>query len=358
MTREERDAAMSAVDPAFLEVLKRAAANIEKFHRCQVRSGFTVTGEDGVVLGQRILPLEKVGVYIPGGTAAYPSTVLMSFIPAKLAGVRELVMMTPPSKDGSINPNILAAAQLAGADRIFKAGGAQAVAALAYGTETVPRVDKIVGPGNAWVAEAKRQVFGLVAIDMIAGPSDILVIADGTARPELVAADLLSQAEHDTLASAVLVTDSAALAEAVAREIEKQLPELPRRDIARASIEQNGRIIVAESLKEAVDIANAIAPEHLELCVDNPFDWLDSVKNAGSVFLGKYCPRRWVTISPGRTTRSRRWGRRGFRAPCPWTILSRSPPSPTTRRRPWSASAATSPALPGRKGWRPTPARS
>jgi histidinol dehydrogenase len=290
VTREELDAAMKAVDPCFLDVLKKAAANIERFHRCQLRSGFSFTGEDGVVLGQRILPLARVGVYIPGGTAAYPSTALMNFIPAKLAGVKELVMMSPPSPDGSINPNILAAAVLGGADRIFKAGGAQAIAALAYGTETVPRVDKIVGPGNAYVAEAKRQVFGLVAIDMLAGPSDILVIADGTARADFVAADLLSQAEHDALASAVLVTDSAVLAEEVARELEKQLEELPRRDIARASIDNNGRIIVAENLNEAVEIANAIAPEHLEICVDNPFDYLDAVKNAGSVFLGKYCP--------------------------------------------------------------------
>ena len=290
VTRAELDDAVKAVDPCFLEILKKAAANIEKFHRCQVRNGFSFTGEDGIVLGQRILPLERVGVYIPGGTAAYPSTVLMSVIPAKLAGVRELIMMSPPSPDGAINPSILAAAALGGADRIFKAGGAQAIAALAYGTESVPRVDKIVGPGNAYVAEAKKQVFGMVAIDMIAGPSDILVIADGTANPRLVAADLLSQAEHDALAAAVLVTDCAALAEAVAAELEKQLETLPRSAIARASIEQNGRIIVAESLEQAVEISNAIAPEHLELCVDNPFDYLNLVKNAGSVFLGKFCP--------------------------------------------------------------------
>jgi histidinol dehydrogenase len=290
VTEEELDAAMKAVEPGLLDILKKAAANIEAFHRRQIRSGFIMTGEDGVVLGQKILPLEKVGVYIPGGTASYPSSALMNLIPAKLAGVSELVMTTPPSPDGTINPNILAAAKIGGADRIFKAGGAQAVAALAYGTETIPKVDKIVGPGNAYVAEAKKQVFGLVGIDMIAGPSEILIIADGSCRADYVAADLLSQAEHDKNAAAVLITDSAELAAAVQAELEKQIPALPRRDIARASIDKNGRIILVDNLERAVEISNRLAPEHLELCVENPFDYLDSVKNAGSIFLGKYCP--------------------------------------------------------------------
>jgi histidinol dehydrogenase len=290
VTKEELDAAFRLADPCFLEVLKKAAANIEAFHRCQLRNGFTITREDGVMLGQRILPLDKVGVYIPGGTASYPSSVLMSFIPAKLAGVRELIMMTPPMPDGNINPNILASAQIGGADRIYKVGGAQAIAALAYGTQTIPRVDKIVGPGNAYVAEAKKQVFGLVAIDMIAGPSDILVIADETASAEFVAADLLSQAEHGEQSVAVLVTDSTLLANRVASEIERQLALLPRSAAAGASIELGGKIIITESIQQAVEVANKLAPEHLEICVDNPFDYLGSVRNAGSVFLGKYSP--------------------------------------------------------------------
>lgn len=290
VAQEEIAAAVATVEPRFLEVIKKAAANIEAFHKKQIRSGFTITRDDGVVLGQKILPLQRVGIYIPGGTASYPSSVLMNCIPAKLAGVGELVLTTPPSPDGTINPAVLAAAYIAGADRIFKVGGAQAVAALAYGTESVPRVDKIVGPGNAYVAEAKRQVFGQVAIDMIAGPSEILVIADETCSPAFVAADMLSQAEHDVLASAVLVTNSADLAEKVRDEIEKQLELLPRRDIARASIDNNGKIIIADSLDQAIDISNTLAPEHLEICVDNPFDYLDRVQNAGSIFLGKYCP--------------------------------------------------------------------
>lgn len=290
VTAEERDAALRAVEPGFFEILKKAAANIEAFHRSQLRSGFVMTGSDGVVLGQKILPLEKVGVYVPGGTASYPSSVLMNLIPAKLAGVRELIVTTPPGPDGTISPNIIAAAQIGGANRIIKAGGAQAVAALAYGTQTVPRVDKIVGPGNAYVAEAKKQVFGQVGIDMIAGPSEILVIADDTCRPSDVAADLLSQAEHDKNAAAVLITDSTALAEAVSAELEKQLSALPRGDIARASIDNNGKIIIVESLNQAVEIANTLAPEHLEICVDNPLDYLDGIKNAGSIFLGKFCP--------------------------------------------------------------------
>ena len=286
----EMDEAVSSVEPEFLSVLEKAAANIRAFHKNQIRSGFVMTGEKGVVMGQRVIALDRVGLYVPGGTAAYPSTVLMDSIPAILAGVREVVMVTPPNKEGKVNPAVLAAAKVAGIGRIFKVGGAQAVAALAYGTETIPCVDKIVGPGNGFVAEAKKQVFGKVAIDMIAGPSEILVVADGTANPRYVAADLLSQAEHDKLASAVLVTDSMALAEAVQAELEVQLPLLERCEIARASIENNGKIIVADSLSAVIDIANEIAPEHLELCVDNPFDYLGSIRHAGSVFLGKYCP--------------------------------------------------------------------
>lgn len=289
VTPEQWDAAIAQVEPSFLEVLKRSAANIEAFHRRQIRSGFVISDRDGVVLGQKITPLARVGLYIPGGTASYPSSVLMNAIPAKLAGVPEVIMVTPAT-GGQLNPAILAAAKIAGVDRVFQVGGAQAVAALAYGTETVPQVDKIVGPGNAYVAEAKRQVFGQVAIDMIAGPSEILIVADGTCEPRFVAADLLSQAEHDKLASAVLVTDSRILAHAVAAEVERQLKELPREEIARASIEQNGKIIVAESLEQAIDIANELAPEHLELSMDNPFDYLSRVQNAGSIFLGKYCP--------------------------------------------------------------------
>ena len=290
VSQAEKEEAMQAVDPAFLEILRMAAENIRAFHRQQVRTSFILTDRPGVVMGQKIMPIEKVGLYVPGGTAAYPSTVLMDAIPAKIAGCREIVIVTPPGKDGKVPAAILAAAQIAGVDRVFKVGGAQAVAALAYGTETLPRVDKIVGPGNAFVAEAKRQVFGLVAIDMIAGPSEILVLADGSCDAKVVAADLLSQAEHDKMASAVLVTDSEALAEAVAQEIERQLKTLPREEIARASIDNNGKIIVTGDLAAAIDVANALAPEHLELCVEQPFDYLDRITNAGSIFLGKNCP--------------------------------------------------------------------
>ena len=290
VTGAELDAAVAALDPEFVEILRQAAANIEAFHKHQVRSSFVVTDQPGVVMGQKVMPIEKVGLYVPGGTAAYPSSVLMNCIPAKLAGCREIVMVSPPTCGGDINPVILAAARIAGVHRVFRTGGAQAVAALAYGTESVPRVDKIVGPGNAFVAEAKRQVFGQVAIDMIAGPSEILVVSDGKSDPAAVAADLLSQAEHDKLASAVLVTDSETLAKAVQAEIERQLPLLARQEIARASIDNNGKIIVAGDLAVAVQIANRIAPEHLELCMDNPFDWLDRIQNAGSVFMGRHCP--------------------------------------------------------------------
>lgn len=290
VSKEEIQAAFDAVEPEFLDILREAADNIRAFHSKQVRNSFVITKENGIVMGQKILPIEKAGLYVPGGTAAYPSTVLMDSIPAKIAGCREIVIVTPPGKDGRINPVILAAAKIARVDRIFKVGGAQAVAALAYGTETIPKVDKIVGPGNAFVAEAKKQVFGEVSIDMIAGPSEILIVADSTCSPAHLAADLLSQAEHDKMASAVLVTDSLALAEKVREELEKQIPLLPRKDIARASIDNNGKIIVTESLMQAIDISNEIAPEHLELCMDNPFDYLDCVKHAGSIFMGKYCP--------------------------------------------------------------------
>ncbi len=291
VTAAEIEEAVASVDPAFLAILREAAANIRAFHERQVRNSFIISEREGVVIGQKVTPIEKVGLYVPGGTAAYPSTVLMDAIPAKIAGCSEIVMVTPPTATGGVNPVILAAARVAGVDRIFKMGGAQAVAALAYGTESVPRVDKIVGPGNAYVAEAKKQVFGRVSIDMIAGPSEILVVADATCNPAFVAADLLSQAEHDRMASAVLVTDTYELAEAVSRELERQIPLLPRADIARASIDNNGKIIVAEgNLALAIDIANEIAPEHLELCMDNPFDYLDKVKHAGSIFMGKSCP--------------------------------------------------------------------
>jgi len=290
VTREEIDEALSLVEPEFLRILKDAAENIRAFHARQVRNSFILNEKNGVVMGQKIIPVDRAGLYVPGGTAAYPSTVLMDSIPAKLAGVGELVMVTPPMQDGRVNPVILAAAHIAGVDKIFKVGGAQAIAALAYGTESIPRVDKIVGPGNAFVAEAKRQVYGVVSIDMIAGPSEILIVADGASNPRHVAADLLSQAEHDRLASAVLVTDSASLATAVQAELERQIPLLPRAEIARESIDNNGKIIVAQSLDAAIDIANEIAPEHLELCVDNPFDYLDSIRHAGSIFMGRSCP--------------------------------------------------------------------
>ena len=274
----------------FRRVLERAAANIAKFHEKQLRNSFIINDEDGIVMGQKVIPMDKAGLYVPGGTAAYPSTVLMDAVPAKIAGVGELVITTPPGPDGKVNPYVLAAAKVAGVDRILKVGGAQAIAALAYGTETVPKVDKIVGPGNAFVAEAKKQVFGIVSIDMIAGPSEVLCVADAKSDPRHVAADLLAQAEHDKNASAVLVTDSMELAEQVAAEVDRQLKTLPRTEIATASIENNGKIIVADDLRQAIDIANEIAPEHLELHMDNPFDYLDAVRHAGSIFMGRNCP--------------------------------------------------------------------
>jgi len=290
VTKEEIEEAVSLVEPRFLEILKTAAENIREFHKNQVRTSFVINNKNGVVSGQKITPIEKVGLYVPGGTAAYPSTVLMDSIPAKIAGVKEMCIVTPPDKNGKVNPVILAAAKIAEVDRIFKVGGAQAVAALAYGTESIPKVDKIVGPGNAFVAEAKRQVFGMVSIDMIAGPSEILVIADSKSNPDYVAADLLSQAEHDKNASAVLVTDSYELAEAVSESLEKQIPMLERSEIARASIDNNGKIIVTDNIEKVIEVSNEIAPEHLEICLDNPFDYLDKIKNAGSIFMGRYCP--------------------------------------------------------------------
>ncbi len=290
VTPREFDEALSAVEPAFLDVLREAAENIAAYHSRQKRESFIMQGKEGVLLGQKITPIEKVGLYVPNGTAPYPSTVLMDAIPAKIAGCAELVMVTPPARNGKVDPNILAAAKVAGVDRVFKVGGAQAIAALAYGTESVPAVYKIVGPGNAYVAEAKRQVFGKVAIDVVAGPSEVLLVSDANSDAKIVAADMLAQAEHDKLSSAVLVTDSVELALAVQAEIERQLRVLPREEIARAAIEDNSRIIVTEDLDTAIDIANEIAPEHLGLCVDEPFSWLDRVKNAGSIFLGRYAP--------------------------------------------------------------------
>ena len=290
VTEEEILEAVGQVEPEFLQILKTASENIKEFHSMQKRSGFELKRENGVIVGQKILPIERAGLYVPGGTAAYPSTVLMDAIPAKIAGCERVVMVTPPNKDGKINPVILASAYIAGVDEIYKIGGAQAIGALAYGTKSIPKVDKIVGPGNAFVAEAKKQVFGLVSIDMIAGPSEILVVADAKNRAKDIASDLLSQAEHDKNASAVLVTDSLDFANEVSAEIERQIPMLIRSEIARASIDNNGKIFVTEDLDSAIEVANAIAPEHLELCLDEPFAYLEKIKHAGSVFLGRNCP--------------------------------------------------------------------
>ena len=290
VTRAEIDEAAASLDENFLQILRDAAANIEHYHKCQIRQGYAVTDKEGVILGQRVTPIEKVGVYVPGGSAPLPSSVLMNIIPAKIAGVPFIAMATPPGPDGKVNPAILAAADIAGADVIYKMGGSQAIAALAYGTETVTAVHKIVGPGNAFVAEAKRQVFGKVGIDMIAGPSEIIVLADGTCDPTVVAADMLSQAEHDRLASAILVTDSEELAAKVADELEIQIPQLSRADIARASIDVYGKIIITDTFARAIDMVNELAPEHLEVMVDDPFAILPMIRNAGSIFLGKNCP--------------------------------------------------------------------
>ena len=280
------DQAFEQVDQAVLTALENAKANIESYHRQQLEKGFEDQPTEGVIRGQLIRPIERVGVYVPGGTAAYPSSVLMNVIPAKIAGVKEIIMITPPQK--KFVPAILVAARLAGVDKIYQVGGAQGVAALAYGTETIPKVDKITGPGNIYVATAKKQVFGLVGIDMIAGPSEIGVIADETANPAYVAADLLSQAEHDVLARAILVTNSEALADAVEAEIEKQLQDLPRQAIARSSIENNGRIILTQDVDSMFELMNLMAPEHLEIAMENAYGYLDKVENAGSIFLGHY----------------------------------------------------------------------
>ena len=280
------DQAFEQVDQAVLTALENAKANIESYHRQQLEKGFEDQPTDGVIRGQLIRPIERVGVYVPGGTAAYPSSVLMNVIPAKIAGVKEIIMITPPQK--KFVPAILVAARLAGVDKIYQVGGAQGVAALAYGTETIPKVDKITGPGNIYVATAKKQVFGLVGIDMIAGPSEIGIIADETANPAYVAADLLSQAEHDVLARAILVTNSEALADAVEAEIEKQLQDLPRQAIARNSIENNGRIILTQDVDSMFELMNLVAPEHLEIAMEDAYDYLEKVENAGSIFLGHY----------------------------------------------------------------------
>ena len=286
VAREEIDGALSECGEEYSAMLRRSAENIRLFHEKQLRTGFVFTGEGGAVLGQRVIPLQRVGIYVPGGLAAYPSTVLMNAIPAVVAGCGEVVMVTPPP----VRPQVLAAACVAGVHRVFTVGGAQAVAGLAYGTETLPKVDKITGPGNVYVAEAKRQVFGEVAIDMVAGPSEILIIADGDNSPAFLAADMLAQAEHDVFASSILITDSQALAENVRAEIERQISALSRGDIARKSVDNMGRIVVVGELEEAVSIANNYAPEHLELCVGEPFAWLGKIRNAGSVFLGKFSP--------------------------------------------------------------------
>ena len=290
VSESEMESAWASLEPNFLQTLEMAAENIRHFHEQQVHRDFVLTDKPGIVMGQRYTPIEKVGICVPRSPVAFPSTILMNVIPAKIAGVRDIVLVTPPEPDGTVSPAALAAARIAGVDKIFKVGGAQAVAALAYGTESVPKVDKIVGPGGIFVATAKRKVFGLVAIDMIAGPSEILAVADGKSDPRWVAADMLSQAEHDVLASPVLVTDSRQLAEQVQTELEVQLARLPRREVARRSVDDNGKIIVTDSLEKTMEAVNLIAPEHLELCVDDPFALLPRVKNAGSIFLGRCTP--------------------------------------------------------------------
>ena len=289
LTKEEIDAAVAEVPEEVMETLQEAADRIAFYHKAQLREGYTLK-EDGVTLRQKVVPLKKVGIYIPGGTAAYPSTVLMNAVPAKIAGVEEIIMVSPPTANGTIAPVILAAAQIAGVDRVFRIGGAQAIAALAYGTKSVPKVDKIVGPGNAYVAEAKKQVFGQVGIDLIAGPSEVLVIADKGADARVVAADMLSQAEHDKMATAVLITTDQFVAERTAEQLEVQLATLPREEIARESIDVNGKIIIVDSIDEAIDLANELAPEHLELFLDDAEAYADQIRNAGSVFVGKNCP--------------------------------------------------------------------
>ena len=287
---EEIETAWNSISDKYKAVLQQAYENIKEYHSQQIKPGFVLTRPDGVVLGQKITPIAKVGLYVPNGTAAYPSSVIMNCVPAKLAGCEELVITTPPSKDGSVDAGILAAAKVCGVNKIIKVGGAQAVAALAYGTDSVPKVDKIVGPGNAYVAEAKKQVFGKVAIDTVAGPSEVLIVADDNNDPVIIAADMLAQAEHDVMATSVLVTNSTRLAAEVSQELEKQLAVLPREKIARASIDNNGKIVIVDDLSDGIKCANEIAPEHLELCVDEPFSYLGKIKNAGSIFLGRNAP--------------------------------------------------------------------
>lgn len=288
VTEEEIKEAYSKVDDSLVEVIKKAAENIRVYHEKQRQYSWFDSKPDGTILGQKVTPISKVGVYVPGGKAAYPSSVLMNIIPAKVAGVEEIVMVTPPSKDGEVNPGTLVAAHIAGIDKIYKVGGAQAVAALAFGTESIPKVDKIVGPGNIFVALAKKQVFGFVSIDSIAGPSEILVLADETANPRYIAADLLSQAEHDELASSILVTTSMELAEKVSEEVDGFVNILPRREILEKSLDNFGYILVVDNMKEAIDVANEIASEHLEIVTKNPFDTMTRIKNAGAIFLGEY----------------------------------------------------------------------
>ena len=290
ISEDEIDGIIAKCDEKYIETVKKAAANISDFHQRQVQQSWLTTKANGVMMGQRVRGLKRVGIYVPGGTAAYPSSVLMNAIPAKIAGVEEIVMCTPPQKDGTPNPNIIAAAKLAGVDRIFLMGGAQAVAAMAYGTETVPKVDKIVGPGNIFVATAKKLLYGTVDIDMIAGPSEILIVADKTANPKFLAADLMSQAEHDKLASAILLTDSAELAEQTKAEIERQVQTLERKEIIEASLDSFGAIIVCSDISQVIDFANELAPEHLEVCCANPMEYVGKLDNAGSVFLGNYSP--------------------------------------------------------------------
>lgn len=290
ISKEEIDSLIAGCDKDYIETLKKAAANISDFHKRQVQQSWLTTKENGVIMGQRVRGLERVGLYVPGGTAAYPSSVLMNAIPAKLAGCKEIVMTTPPSKDGKPNPDIIAAAKIAGVDRIFLMGGAQAVAALAYGTEQVPKVDKIVGPGNIFVATAKKLLYGVVDIDMIAGPSEILIVADESANAKFLAADLMSQAEHDKLASSILLTNSEKLAEEVKVELKAQSAKLERKDIIETSLKNYGAIIVCSDMEQAVKFANDLAPEHLEVCCENPMEYIGKLDNAGSVFLGNYSP--------------------------------------------------------------------
>ncbi len=287
---DELDSIISKCAPEYIETVKKAANNISDFHRRQLQQSWLTTKNNGVIMGQRVRGLKRVGIYVPGGTAAYPSSVLMNAIPAKIAGVEELIMCTPPQKDGTPNPNIIAAAKIAGVDRIFLMGGAQAIAALAYGTETVPKVDKIVGPGNIFVATAKKLLYGTVDIDMIAGPSEILIVADETANPKFLAADLMSQAEHDRLASAILLTNSQEIADKTKQELEVQIKSLSRNEIIRSSLENFGAIIVCSDIRQAVEFANELAPEHLEVCCANPTEYIGKLDNAGSVFLGNYSP--------------------------------------------------------------------